>query len=247
VIYRSVGAENKKGRPEWFDKRVALVSLLHSASKAGDTDLTFVNDGPLPRDREDLIAAAGQVVPLAGAGNSGSYRTALRAALDSGWSEDDLVYFCEDDYIHTPTALSLLRLAADELVDAAYFSLYDHPDLYGRHARFRSTINVAGSHHWRRVPSTCMTFGARLGALRRDRWLHWVGTVPNTPRDQLIWRATLGTGAFAALPRRRSGSMISPMPSLATHAEVGQLAPGVDWPAIASAARSWAQENLAVR
>lgn len=243
VIYRSVGHENLKGRPSWFDKRVGMASLLRAAAEATVADLTFVNDGPIPEDRTELMAGAGRVIQLDAAGNSGSYRIALRAALDSTWPDEDLVYLCEDDYVHAVSALHCLYGAARDLTSPAYFTLYDHPDLYDRHARSQSTVAFAASRHWRQVPSTCMTFAARLGALRRDRRIHWAGTIPNTPRDQRIWQATLRTGPLALLPRRRSGPMVSPMPSLATHAEADQLAPGVDWEEVAADARLWAWEN----
>ena len=76
-----------------------------------------------------------------------------------------------------------------------------------------------------------MTFGARVGRLRSDAWIHRLGTVPKTPRDRTIWRCTQGEKEFFwKFPKR---TLIGPIPSLATHMDPEGLSPNVDWEAIA--------------
>lgn len=244
VIYRSTGPGNRKRRPEFFDKVMALASFLRAAESMDvGPELIFVNDGPIPAERRRMMnESGGRIIDLAGLGNSRSYRIAFDLVRGEEWPGGDLVYFCEDDYLHRPPSLRAMTDAATAIERAAYFTLYDHPDRYaGTHPVDEPAARVfeTGGQHWRTVESSCMTFGGRAGALRSDRWIHRLGTVPNTPRDQLIWRATQRLGGFRLVPRR-GHVLIAALPALATHCEDGLLAPGIDWAGEAEAARAWA-------
>src|SRR4029077_5303767 len=115
----------------------------------------------------------GTIVGLPGLGNSGSYRRALAILRESsGWTDDALVYFAEDDYLYRGEALTEMITAAAAIVDASFFTLYDHPDYQSApvHQRFRRLHRreqwSIGSTRWRSVRSTTMTFGARVGPMR---------------------------------------------------------------------------------
>lgn len=253
VVYRSTGPANRKNRPPFFSKALSLASLLHSAQRCADPpDLVFVNDGPMPDARLATMQAWGRVVPLPGLGNSGSYRRAVSVPAGEGWEGEDLVYLCEDDYLHLPDALPTLVAAAPGLPSAGYLTLYDHPDRYaGRRDWGRTEVMVAGGHHWRTVESSCMTFAARAATLRADRLWHWIATLPHTPRDRLLWLTCQRLGPLRALPRlprvRRHGSavphrLVAALPSLASHLEEGCLSPVGNWEAAATGTEAWARE-----
>lgn len=233
IIYRSTGGDNPKNRPTYYSKILCLNSLLLAVRPvSGRVRITFVNDGPMPEDRLELIRKEGEVVSLEGIGNSRSYRKALDIALDT--TPETLVYFAEDDYLYTPDAFVGLLSAFDAIPEADYVTLFDHLDRYIRHDDSRrgySRVYIAGDRHWRTVESTCMTFGARLDRLKKDVWIHRLATIPRTPRDRLLWRLTQGEKWFAwKFPKRR---LISPLPSLATHMDPDGLAPVVDWEEVA--------------
>lgn len=233
ILYRSVGGENPKSRPPYYSKLLCLKSLLRAASRLPHRPhLTFVNDGPIPADRLSVMEKWGEVISLPGVGNSPSYREVLKLALRL--PPDAVVYLAEDDYLYTEHALDKLRGALTELPHADYVSLFDHLDRYTRSDDVRggrSRIYVAAGHHWRTVDSTCLTFGARVGRLKRDAWIHQLCTLPRTPRDRVIWRLTQGRGLFALkFPKR---TLIGPVPSLATHMDPHGLAPNIDWQRVA--------------
>jgi len=246
ALYRSSAAVNRKNRPGFFDKETALASFLRAAREAGPAvEVVFLNDGPLPGRVAGWMREAGEVVEAAGLGNSGSYRRALAEALARDWPETDLVYLVEDDYLHLPPALSILAEASTEIPRASYFTLYDHPDRYRRADdadRGRTRMFLGGGRHWRSVESTCLTYAARLGALRRDAWIHRWKSRGTVPLDRDIWRAVQGLARYRwRFPRRL---LVSPLPSLATHLEREHLAPGVDWAEAAAEARAWMEANL---
>lgn len=240
AVYRSSGGQNRKNRPPYFDKGVSLASFLLAWSQLDDRgELLFLNDGPIPDDRLRLMAGAGTVLGESGLGNAGSYRRAVALAGGRGWDAGDLVYLCEDDYLHLPDAFRRLRDAAESIADAQYFTLYDHPDRYTRSDDAdggRSRVYAVGDRHWRTVESTCMTFAARLAALRRDAGAHRRAARSPIPDDRTLWRSLQGLGLFRLRFARRR--LVSPVPSLATHLESEYLAPAVDWAPVAAAARA---------
>jgi hypothetical protein len=188
VIYRSYGGENAKGRPAFYDKTIALVSLLRAVSELeGAGEIVFVNDGPIPDERLRLMERSGEVVARSQLGMRGSLRAALALPAERGWAEDDLVWIAEDDYLYRPNAFTGLSAAATAFPDAAYFALYAvignrlpngaAPD--DKHVPDGCTSIPAGwqgsepllvdGHPWRRALSTTSTFGARVGPLEEDR------------------------------------------------------------------------------
>lgn len=98
-------------------------------------------------------------------GNAGSFRKAFELALEA--DQDEIVYFCEDDYLHRFNAATLIE---EGIKRSEYVTLYDHPDKYTRYyngGEFSKVIKTASSH-WRFTASTCMTFAAKVKTLRED-------------------------------------------------------------------------------
>ncbi|WP_312720495.1 hypothetical protein [Mobilicoccus sp.] len=179
LVYRSYGGENTKSRPAWFSKLLCAASFARAA-EAADVQVHWLNDGPVPGERMRLFERFGDVQTIARGpiGMRGSYVTALRLAIESDWADDDLVYFCEDDYLHTPDAVEALR-ALETRPEVSYVALYgatpeyanslEYPDgyHYPRGWPVRPDVHVGGFRFVHAV-STTSTFGGRVGALRSD-------------------------------------------------------------------------------
>lgn len=173
LVYRSYGGENRKSRPGYYSKLLALASFVRAAD-AADLDIVFVNDGPIPPDRMALMARRGQVVHVANgpAGMRTSYLTGLLQATERRWGDDDVAYFCEDDYLHTVDAFATLAAAAEQLPEVAYFTLHGtserDPAVDFPHGwQPRQDLSAAGIS-WTNIPSTTSTFGGRVGAVKQD-------------------------------------------------------------------------------
>jgi hypothetical protein len=183
IVMRSYGGENMKDRPSYYSKLVCLASLVRAARAVSPApEIVFVNDGPIPGDREAVMRAAGEVVQLEAGSNRSSYREAVALAVGRPWVDPDLVWFAEDDYLYRPDAfLRLLEgAAAPALAEADYFALYGGSAFdtsTGRlHARERpergansdpSAIPL-GQVRWYRGLATTSSFGVRRGALVQD-------------------------------------------------------------------------------
>lgn len=169
VIYRSHGGENLKHRPSYYSKQLALSSFLRARARMTEpAGVLFLNDGPIPAERLELMPGAGTVLPVECGSNRRSYQLMLGLAAEQSWPDDDVVWFAEDDYLYTPDALQSLALATRALPDGDYFSLFSPYDLAA--GRSSGAVSIAGVG-WFRGTSTTSTFGVRLGALRRDRRL----------------------------------------------------------------------------
>lgn len=133
-----------------------------------------------------MIQETGLPVTPTSEGNAGSLKKAIEVALE--YDDDELVYFCEDDYLHLGSAPKLLE---EGIKRADYVTLYDHPDKYTRNyngGEFSKVIKTASSH-WRYTASTCMTFGTKVGTLREDKdiWFDYEMTGEFVPHDHHIF------------------------------------------------------------
>lgn len=260
LVCRSSPGENSTGRPSFYSKDVALASLLGAAAQLPPGDRIFVNDGVLPDPRASRVAASGEIIELCGVGNARSYRACVAMVEYRKWDDDDIVYFAEDDYLYLDDAFVRLREAVEALPEVAYFSLYDHPAYHRKRSQrlfiARRPARTVRDLTWRAVRSTCMTYAARVGALRSDSWVHYVCCRGAMPLDYAMWSILEGAGGFplhrllkaAEAPYARSivgrnvarivrskppHRLYAPVPSMATHMQTSMLAPGRDWASVA--------------
>ena len=132
-----------------------------------------------------MVHDTGLPFTLTAEGNAGSLRKALDIAIEE-CEDDELVYFCEDDYLHLGSAPTLLE---EGIKRADYVTLYDHPDKYSRYyngGEYSKVIRTASSH-WRYTASTCMTFGTKVKKLREDKEIWDEFTSETHPHDHHIF------------------------------------------------------------
>jgi hypothetical protein len=182
LIYRAYGGENKKGRPPFYSKLLAVASLARALRQLepGSAEAIFICDGPMPADRLAVMQSAGEVLRRSNLGLKGSLQTSLALPVDRKWPATDLVWFAEDDYLYQPHAFQNLLAAAAALPQADYLALYaqiGHMPPSGALAnqgwvpqgwQGSEPVLVQG-HPWRRALTTTSTFGARVKPLLEDR------------------------------------------------------------------------------
>jgi hypothetical protein len=116
----------------------------------------------------------GEVVALPGVGNKRSLLTALALPARRNWLARDVVWFAEDDYLYSPSAL-------DRLVGAA------------------EPVTVDG-HDWHTALATPATSGARVGVIRSDRHVFVWSLATSSTWD---YTASLAYQGIVPFPRRR--------------------------------------------
>lgn len=130
---------------------------------------------------------------------------------------NDLIYVCEDDYLHTPVAIQAMKT----VFRAGYYGFYtpyDYPDRYTLD-RSRNTELIAGpAGHLRSIPSATLTIAA-LGST----WLAYKYELLRAgvfADDSWTWKAFAQKGAYC------------PVPGHATHLQEHCITPYVDWSTI---------------
>ena len=181
VVYRSSPGENRKDRPAFYSKMLALSSVVRAAEAAGaGCKLVFLNDGALPPERLDLMRDVGRVIEIAAGSNRGSFRRAAALPRTLRWDTADLVWFAEDDYLYTQQAFAAVLAAADALPDIDYFGHYCtvqlEPGVPGRpaaldrraHPVLLTQVLRAETATWHRSDATTSSFGSRVASVRQD-------------------------------------------------------------------------------
>jgi hypothetical protein len=171
-----------------------LASALQSAEYA-DANIVVLADGPIPEDLRALASKKARIVDLAGGpvGMRRSFMAGLKYPDVAEWPDEDLVYFCEDDYLHETQAMVELTAAAVRLDSAHYFALYAwtqrHHPCHSPCAPYRAPAMwqphaeyTVGETLWVNVPNTTSTFGARIGTLREDIGIFRQGMIPYRTR-----------------------------------------------------------------
>jgi hypothetical protein len=133
--------------------------------------------------------------------------------LACGLLDVELVYFAEDDYIYLPGAGEKL-IAALGVYD--FITPYDHPDYYREpNTNLEQHLSVVNNQHWVNRISTCHTFGTWAKNIKANKAIF----EKYAPNDYAEW-----------VDITKKYSLVSPVPSLATHLVNGLFAPVIQWP-----------------
>jgi hypothetical protein len=173
VFYRysdsSNVANSNPTRPPGFDKKQIFINFLEIFK---GHKIHVVADNVKPESAEWLRTLCDDVEVTSIGSGDGSWLYSVKKAIDT-CSASDIVYLCEDDYIHLPGSPGVIEQG---LKLADYVTLYDHPDKYkngynpfiqheGEISLVRQTPDGT---HWKFTNSTTGTHGARVAALIRD-------------------------------------------------------------------------------
>jgi len=126
----------------------------------------------------------------------------------------EVFYLVEDDYLHTPNALHVIR---DMMKYWGHFGVpYDYPDRYKTPTN--TQVFVGPDRHWRTVPSSTMTIFAHA-----QTWLSHIEALKDcapTSNDQV----------FQDIFQKEA--CLSPLPGIASHLTPYHMTPLVDWNSI---------------
>ncbi len=221
IIYRCWGGDTHgSGRPHWFDKRLCYKSVWDMTDKDPSTFyMHVIYDGtssPL-LDYIKFMRVSDCAIYLVNKGGYGSIEDQwdLADKLTGDW-----IYFCEDDYLHTPDAARVMLEGSNKF---DLLSLYDHLDRYTRsddRTTGQETVALTSSCHWRTTESTCCTW-----ACSRIRWLAIRDLCrQHGPNDRSLFYAMIERGI----------RLWTPIPAHSTHCMKGYMSPLVNWDEVAA-------------
>ena len=229
VIYRISEGGYPKEKPDYITKINCLKNALKHFKQ---DDFLLIMDGVsdnLKSEIEKVYTGKAQIVSI-GHG-AGTFNLALDHALGLTnvlmVSDDEIIYFLEDDYLHKEGSQKVLESGFDLGMD--YVTLYDHLDKYlnpieggnpyceGR-AEF-TRVYLGEYSHWKLTNSTTMTFAAKVKTLKEDEGILRQWTAGEHPHDFQMFGDLLKKG-------RR---LVSSIPGYSTHGETKWLTPLTNW------------------
>ena len=231
ILYRYSDSQNNKGRPPYFSKKTCFESFLQTFR---GHDIYVIADNISEETYQYLCRyIRTERIIRTSLYNSKSFLYAVGTAIQS-FTDNDLVYLVEDDYLHTKDAP---RVLIEGLAIADYVSGYDHPDKYmnaadGGPNPFISDggevtrVMLTPSRHWKITNSCCMTFAARVKTLKEDHDVYHSYCQTTIPEDFQMWVTLFNRGR----------KLISCIPAVSTHCESQWLAPLVEWQSVAGKA-----------
>lgn len=127
---------------------------------------------------------------------------------------DEIIYMCEDDYLHVPRAIEILKATFSQGYEG-FYAPYDYPDRYYLDNTKQCELHIGPGGHLRTIPSATLTIAA-LGKtwLRFKFELLRAGVFAD---DSWTWKAFKQVGALC------------PIPGHATHLQEGCVTPVTDW------------------
>lgn len=245
VIFRAcdaVSAVNNNPRPFNLSKREIVMACFKSmlaSIQDYDHTITVLGDKLSP-ELMDFFLAYDVQLSNGSYGNDESIRQSIKKSLE--FTDNDWVYFCEDDYLHTPNCFMHIKNLLNER-ERIYFSkknlLFkyekhhpeiaihppDYPDRYRNKPRDRGFLFHSSTCHWRQVANSTFTLMMQVKSIRKfERQLIKSSIGAN---DRYLSESIYGTNDF-----RNKLLCLSPVPGLANHMHRDTVTPLVDWKSI---------------
>jgi hypothetical protein len=224
IFYRHYNIEktDNKGRPSWFDYEKCFKNLLESLEDQWSNSLKNVvlhvmfdgniNNNFISKYKEHYISHE-----FYGGSDSLSFFETISHVKNQNLKNDDLIYFLENDYLHTKGWANKVIELFSTYSNLNYISLYDHNDKYflPMYEDLVSKIFTTKTHHWRTTPSTCGSFIIRKDIFDQD---YDILSTMEGDHNKFLW-----------LNQNRNRFVITPIPGLSTHCMGGLLSPTIDW------------------
>lgn len=227
IFYRHYNISvREEWRPVWFDYEKCFLNLLKTIKNKKNLSIIVVYDG---EDSENFIFKHTQnIVKISAGGDIKSFIKTLEIAKEfsSNLNENDILYFLENDYLHTDTWVEKVRSFFASSMKDNYLTLYDHFDKYmGSNQSLHSNIFVTENHHFRSTPSTCGSFLVNKKTFIEDynfntTVMDFLGPNTNLPLDH---------AKFLILSQIKNRKILSPIPGLSTHCLNNLMSPTINW------------------
>lgn len=219
--YYSQASVHKK-RPPGFSHEKCHENLWETANLEL-VNFTFILDTHFAQSKRHFLYEQKQF-PLIeiDAGEEGkSFLFLLEYVLTQKFSDDTILYFLEDDYLHRQRWAEVL-LEGFTLPEADYITLFDHRDKYflEMYQELNAKLFTTKTCHWRTTPSTTNTYAMRMGTLKKD-----LSTHRKYSENHKISR---DHEKFLDLAKQ-GRKLLSPIPGWSTHCETDYLSPCIDW------------------
>jgi hypothetical protein len=213
-----------KERPSFFSREGCFNSFLNTIDEHCELNVCF--DGVLSGSghflENEKYKGKFNLYEKTGGSDAQSFLNLLDTAIASDFSDEDILYFVEDDYLHNVGWPKILR-EGFKYIDVDYITLYDHNDkyFYEMYEDLVSKVGCTPSAHWRTIPNTTNTYACKGSTLRRDFAIHvkYCDIQKGLTRDFDKFRHLAKEGK----------TLINSIPGYSTHCEPKYMSPVVNW------------------
>lgn len=250
IIFRScdlVNAVHNAPRPFDLDKKTLIkvcFKSLHNALQGYNYKIIVLGDN-LSDEMKNFFLGFDVELIEGIFGNDESIRQTIKIATQ--FNEDEWVYFCEDDYLHTkdsfekivhliehkdviiPGKIQFKQLLRKRELTLLSFKRYftkpnlvihpcDYPDRYNLKYATKNFIFHTGNSHWRQVSDTTFTFLMQVKDVIEKKSI--LMRASKRANDRYLSKALFGKTLFY-----NKLLCVSPMPSLSSHMHVETMSP----------------------
>ena len=221
-----------KGKAPPVDKKSVFINFLESFSSQS---LCVLLDNSTVDSYNFFKSYCPDKIWQTELGNAGAHVFLLDKAKEL--EDDQVIYFCEDDYIHAGGAKFLLHEALGEdlngMTVADYATLYDHGDKYvneGQNPFIKNggedtTVVITKNSHWKYTNSTTMTFAAKAKTIKEDYDILKKYCTSNSKEGR-----TNSFEMFQELSKDKGRKVVSSLPARSTHlCPYGMHSPFFPW------------------
>ncbi len=222
IIYRISDTGYNKVKPKYINNRNCLWNAVNVFK---DAEWVIIADNTSEETNKMITQYCPTVeIDHVSVGHgAGTFNLALDKALT--FDDNEIVYFCENDYLHKPDSQKIIEEGLNE-IGADFVSLYDHPDKYidGANPYVQgggemTRVMLSTSSHWKVTNSTTMTFASKVKTLRKVENVLREYTQGSYPRDFDMFISLYNSAHY----------LVTPIPGYSTHGETAWLTPLIDW------------------
>jgi len=211
-----------RSRPKWFNK----IKVFENFKKTINSNLvnyTIVYDEFYGSIDKTFLANEENVEIINCGSECDSFLSTLDIIQSKNLSDDTIIYFLEDDYLHRPGWCEVMLEGFN--IGSHYVTLYDL-NLFIANG-YLCEIFATPSSHWRAVPATTNTFACKYKTLLEDLEIHKKYSI-NGIKEQEGFHFSRDHEKFQEL-QEKNKYIISPMPGWSTHCHSDHISPVVDW------------------
>jgi hypothetical protein len=220
--YSKLGELPDRVRPFWYNKTQVFENFKNTLNP-DLINYTIVYDEFYGSIDKTFLAKEKNVEIIKCGNECDSFLSTLNVVQSKNLSDDTIVYFLEDDYLHRPGWCEVMLEGFE--INSHYLTLYDFDFFIAK--GYLCEIFTTPSSHWRAVPATTNTFACKYKTLIEDFEIHQKYSI-NGVKEQEGFHFSKDYDKFWELQKQQR-YLISPMPGWSTHCDENHISPIIDW------------------
>lgn len=209
-------------RPSWFNK-IKVFENFKNTLNLELVNYTIVYDEFYGSIDKTFLSQEKNVEIINCGSESQSFLKTLDIIQSKNLSDDTIVYFLEDDYLHRSGWCDIMLEGFS--LNPHYVTLYDFD--FFINAGYLCEIFTTPSSHWRAVPATTNTFACKYKTLLEDLEIHQKYSV-DCIKEEKGFEFSKDYDKFWELSKQHR-YIISPIPGWNTHCDANHISPIIDW------------------